>query len=140
MSIIGLLVIFIALGFGLAGDLTKFIDITSLFMTLGGTIGLLLFSGTNIGAMFKGAFTNNATGDELRAGARGWEFLGIYALVAGAMGTLIVMVLMLAYMDDPAAIGPAMAICLLTHAYGFGLAFMISIPLRTKLEAAASTP
>jgi flagellar motor component MotA len=138
MSIIGLLVVFISLGVGIAGEATTLIDNTSLFITFGGAIGLLLFSGTNISAMFKGAFSNNATADELRAGARGWELFGIYALVAGAIGTLIGLVIMLALMDDPAAVPPAMAICLLTHVYGFGLALLISMPLRKKLEISAS--
>ena len=138
MSIIGLLVVFISLGVGIAGEATTLIDNTSLFITFGGAIGLLLFSGTNISAMFKGAFSNNATADELRAGARGWELFGIYALVAGAIGTLIGLVLMLASITDPAALLPAMAICLLTQVYGFGLALLISMPLRKKLEIAAS--
>ena len=138
MSLIGLIVIFIALGVGIAGDLTTLINQTALFVTLGGAIGLLLFSGTNVSAMFKGAFAKNTTADELRAGARGWELFGIYALVAGAVGTLIGLVLILAYMDDPAALLPSMAVCLLTHVYGFGLAFLISMPLRKKLETAAS--
>ena len=73
MSLIGLIVIFIALGVGIAGEATTLIAQTSLFITFGGAIGLLLFSGTNISAMFKGAFAKNATADELRAGARGFD-------------------------------------------------------------------
>ena len=138
MSLIGIIVISIALGMGLGYDLTTFIDTTSLIITLGGAISLLLFSGINVKAMFKGVFAKNMTADELRAGARGWEFFGIYTLVVGALGTLIGLVLMLQHIDDPTSLLPATAVCLLTHVYGFGLASFISMPLRKKLETAAS--
>ena len=136
MSVVGLIIIVLALGIGLGSNLAIVIDIPSALISLGGAIALLLFSGANTGAMFKGVFASDATADELRAGARGWEFFGIYALVAGAIGTLIGLVIMLKNMDDPAAIGPGMALGLLTHCYGFVLAFLISMPLRKKLEGA----
>ena len=59
----------------------------------------------------------------------------------GAIGTIIGLVIMLKNMDDPAAIGPGMAIAILTILYGFILAFAIALPVRSRLEdrAAAST-
>jgi chemotaxis protein MotA len=52
----------------------------------------------------------------------------------GLIGTLIGLVQMLANLDDPASIGPAMAIALLTTLYGAILAYMVFIPLASKLE------
>ena len=127
MSLVGLILIGLGLNLG-----ATIIDVRSAIITLGGAFALLLVSGVNIGAMFEGVFSSAAT-----AGARGWELCGIYALIAGAIGTLIGLVIMLKNMDDPAAIGPGMALSMLTSFYGFVLAFLISMPLRKKLTAAA---
>ncbi len=54
----------------------------------------------------------------------------------GMMGTLIGLVIMLANMGgDPAAIGPSMAVALITTFYGIILARLIFIPLATKVAA-----
>jgi chemotaxis protein MotA len=52
----------------------------------------------------------------------------------GMIGTLIGLVLMLGNMEDPKAIGPAMAVALLTTMYGAILANVIFAPILTKLE------
>ena len=52
----------------------------------------------------------------------------------GLIGTLIGLVQMLGRLDDPASIGPAMAVALLTTFYGAVLANMVYSPLANKLE------
>lgn len=52
----------------------------------------------------------------------------------GMIGTLIGLVQMLANMDDPKSIGPAMAVALLTTLYGAMLATMVANPIADKLE------
>ena len=52
----------------------------------------------------------------------------------GLIGTLIGLVQMLGNLDDPSSIGPAMAVALLTTFYGAVMAYMIFIPLASKLE------
>lgn len=52
----------------------------------------------------------------------------------GMIGTLIGLVAMLSNMDDPKAIGPAMAVALLTTLYGAFLANVIAIPIANKLR------
>lgn len=52
----------------------------------------------------------------------------------GLIGTLIGLVQMLGNLDDPATIGPSMAVALLTTFYGAILANMVFAPLATKLE------
>lgn len=51
----------------------------------------------------------------------------------GMIGTLIGLVAMLANMDDPKSIGPAMAVALLTTLYGAMIATMIALPIADKL-------
>jgi len=55
----------------------------------------------------------------------------------GLIGTLVGLVKMLGNLDDPATIGPAMAIALLTTFYGAMLAHMIFIPLASRAERTA---
>jgi len=52
----------------------------------------------------------------------------------GMIGTLIGLVLMLGNMADPKAIGPAMAVALLTTLYGAFIANIMFAPMVTKLE------
>lgn len=52
----------------------------------------------------------------------------------GLIGTLIGLVQMLGRLSDPSAIGPALAVALLTTLYGAIIANMILAPLATKLE------
>ena len=52
----------------------------------------------------------------------------------GMIGTLIGLVNMLANMDDPKSIGPAMAVAILTTLYGAVIANLFAIPLKDKLE------
>lgn len=64
--------------------------------------------------------------------------LGDVAPAMGMIGTLIGLVAMLANMDDPKAIGPAMAIALLTTLYGSLLANAVFLPIADKLRLRAS--
>jgi chemotaxis protein MotA len=57
-----------------------------------------------------------------------------YAPAMGLIGTLIGLVQMLSHLDDPAAIGPSMAVALLTTFYGAVLANLVLAPLAAKLE------
>jgi chemotaxis protein MotA len=59
--------------------------------------------------------------------------LGSIAPAMGMIGTLIGLIQMLANMDDPKSIGPAMAIALLTTLYGAIIANTFALPLADKL-------
>ncbi len=60
--------------------------------------------------------------------------IGAYAPAMGMVGTLIGLVQMLQTMDDPATIGPAMAVALLTTFYGAVIANVICLPMAGKLK------
>ncbi|OLS39789.1 motility protein A [Alkalihalophilus pseudofirmus] len=61
------------------------------------------------------------------------EKAGEYAPAWGMIGTLIGLVLMLQNLNDPATLGPNMAVALLTTLYGTVLANLIFLPMATKL-------
>jgi len=64
--------------------------------------------------------------------------IGDSAPAFGMIGTLVGLVQMLANLDDPANIGPAMAVALLTTFYGALIANLIAIPIADKLAAKTS--
>jgi len=68
------------------------------------------------------------------AGSTLFKALGDVAPAMGMIGTLIGLVAMLSNMDDPKAIGPAMAVALLTTLYGAFLANVVAIPIVAKLQ------
>jgi chemotaxis protein MotA len=63
-----------------------------------------------------------------------FENLGAMGPAFGMIGTLVGLVLMLKQMSDPTAIGPAMAIALITTFYGSILANLICWPIAAKLK------
>ena len=67
-------------------------------------------------------------------GAKVFSATGDVAPAMGMIGTLIGLVQMLAGMDDPKTIGPAMAIALLTTLYGAVLANVVAFPIADKLN------
>ncbi len=77
--------------------------------------------------------------DKNQAEARHDIGVGIFSAMAdvapamGMIGTLVGLVQMLANMDDPKSIGPAMAVALLTTLYGAMIANMFAKPIADKL-------
>lgn len=66
-------------------------------------------------------------------GQRVYKGMGDAAPAFGMIGTLVGLVQMLATMDDPASIGPSMAVALLTTLYGAILANLFFLPIADKL-------
>ena len=61
------------------------------------------------------------------------EKAGEYAPAWGMIGTLVGLVLMLNSLDDPASLGPNMAVALITTLYGTVLANLVFLPMASKL-------
>lgn len=71
---------------------------------------------------------------EAEIGAKVYQAIGEAAPAFGMFGTLVGLVQMLAGMNDPTSIGPAMAVALLTTLYGVLIANLIALPVADKLE------
>jgi chemotaxis protein MotA len=76
----------------------------------------------------------NATASRHREGRHLLEQLGKFAPAFGMIGTLLGLVIMLRNMNDPSAIGPGMAVALLTTLYGAVVANLICLPMADKLS------
>lgn len=70
-------------------------------------------------------------------GQRMFKNMAVMAPAMGMIGTLVGLVQMLANMSDPAAIGPAMAVALLTTLYGAVIANAFAQPMADKLGRAS---
>jgi chemotaxis protein MotA len=62
-----------------------------------------------------------------------WLSIADAAPALGMAGTIIGLVGMFAAMDDPAALGPSMALALLTTFYGVVIANVVAAPVATRL-------
>jgi len=75
-----------------------------------------------------------AIADRHRLGAEIFTTMGNFAPAMGMMGTLIGLVQMMMQMNNPSAIGPAMAVALITTFYGVILANLVFLPIAGKLR------
>ena len=75
----------------------------------------------------------NQTIERHDVGQNIFKAIGDVAPAMGMIGTLIGLVQMLSSMDDPKAIGPAMAVALLTTLYGAVIANAVALPIADKL-------
>ncbi len=80
----------------------------------------------------------NLTLDRHNTGITMFKAIGDAAPAMGMIGTLIGLVQMLSAMDDPKAIGPAMAVALLTTLYGAIIANAVALPIADKLKKISS--
>ncbi|MFH1566573.1 MAG: MotA/TolQ/ExbB proton channel family protein [Gemmatimonadota bacterium] len=134
MRIVGIVLCILVMMVGIGSNLSAMIDIPSLIIVLGGTFGMLLLGGSPLVLMLRSIVSVPAAEPEARAAARGWRMARIYALASGILGDVIGWVIMLKNVDDPAAIGPGMAIALLTSFYGILLAFVLCLPCQANIE------
>ena len=63
-----------------------------------------------------------------------WDSLGELFPALGMIGTLIGLIQMLQNLSDPAALGPGMAVAMITTLYGAVLANVLCIPVAKKLK------
>ena len=63
-----------------------------------------------------------------------FQTMGTYAPAFGMIGTLIGLINMLKFLDDPSAIGPNMSVALVTTFYGSVLANVVFLPMAQKLK------
>ena len=142
MGILGfiLMVVLIALGLNQSTQLGYYVDIGSAIITVGVTIFALLMSyGSGFGSAVKAVLSRESDARSLKLAIAVFERGRSYAIVAGALGSVVGMVIILKNLDDPSALGPGLAMCLVTMLYGLALAYLLLLPvagsLRRRLEA-----
>jgi len=71
-------------------------------------------------------------------GIRFFDQMAKYAPGFGLLGTLIGLIMMLANLDDPKALGPSMSVALVTTFYGVLLSNLIFLPLAGRLRISST--
>ena len=127
-------------------DMTVWGNVPSYFTVIGGSIGMMLISfplpdilriPRCYGYVIKPPKADADRVEVINDLEKGILMLSrfkTYFLATGWIGVLIGAVLMLRSMDDPAAIGPAMSLSLLTALYGTILAYVFCVAPCTKLQ------
>jgi chemotaxis protein MotA len=77
--------------------------------------------------------------DRLGTNVAVWEKLADLFPAFGMIGTLVGLIQMLRNLNDPSALGPGMAVALITTLYGAVLANAFAIPVATKLKKVKDT-
>ena len=111
----------------------NFVNVPSILIVFGLTFFGLLASGRKMIAAVSGLFDKHADEEQLYEASDTFIYAGRLSMASGWVGVLIGLVLMFANMADPAAVGRAMAICLLTALYGTILKYFLFSPLSDRL-------
>ena len=121
----------------LGGDLGMFIDLPSICIVLGITVCFSFASHSVSGTVkaFAAAITlEKQSPAEVGQHIRVLSTVRVLANGSGVLGMLIGFVNMLANLADPSAIGPAMAVALLTALYAVLIAEVLVAPLMNRLR------
>ena len=128
------------------GPLAHFIDPISVLFVVFGTLGVMMAThgrdsvqllSALIGWLFRGD-DQHSPQEHLRIAAKALD-CGEFAILTGAVGMTIGHVQMLQNMTDPSAIGPALAVSLLTLFYGALVHMLVAVPLsRHHLQQAGA--
>ena len=143
MRFLGLLICLavMVIAITMGGPLASFIDIQSGLLVIGVGLGAVLFGhgGAGLALIFEAAFGVVERSDAASARAATCtarrSFQG-----AGWIGLLIGSVLMLQNMADPSAIGPAVAVAILSLLYGYATSALIWSPAEQRMAALLHHP
>jgi flagellar motor component MotA len=138
--IVGLLMVLTALMVGIGSNLPSMIDPASLSLVLGTVLGMLLIGRHNIGTMVSAVFAADTHESKLREAIHGYRMGRYYCMPAAGVCLGVGVVIMLKSLDDPAAIGPGMAIALLGSLYALLLGFVLFLGLQSGLEKRLGEP
>ena len=128
-KIIGYIVSFTLIALAMETPLA-FVNIPSVLIVFGLTFGGLLAGGRNVIGFFSAIFDKNASPSQLHDAHETVMDAGNYAIGSGLVGV----VLMLGSLTDPAAVGPSMAVALLTVFYAVLLKYFIFGPIQGGLD------
>lgn len=118
---------------GLENEITDNLRAANPFLAYGADLVVTGYTGAEIKQILEHMLESQAERNKRQTDAL--KKMGGDAPAFGMMGTLIGLVIMLSNMGgDPSAIGPSMAVALITTFYGIILARIIFIPLATKMS------
>jgi len=132
--LLGIILIAASIVAGVGGQLPIFVNVPSIAMVVGLSMGAALLGGRNLGNAVACIVGKTASASILLDASKTCTDLEKYSIGAGLIGTLTGFVLILANMDDPSKIGAGAAIALLTLFYSCCAKYLLLSPLARRLE------
>ena len=119
----------------LGGSPMLFVNAPSVMIVVGCSIALQIAThGGKNSAVFKFSVPDNLSDDERSSRSAAIIDFRTYLVASGWIGFLIGGILMAANLTDLNALGPGLAVALLTVFYGYFLSYFIYYPLQRRLE------
>ena len=135
MGIIGFVLLVALVFLGLGSQIGRFIDIPVIVIVFGSLIAALLMSfGRKVFSAVGTVFRREADQKSLILAIALFERARSYVVAGGVLGSLIGFMILWKIMDDPAAMGPGMAVALLTQIYPIMIAYAILLPVVASLQ------
>ena len=135
MKLLGIILSAMLVIIGLRADTSRLIDVPSILIVLALMAGGLMTSfGPRRTRIFRILFGKGIGREDLLYGLAVCARARSYALAGGVLGTLIGTMIMWNHIDDPTALGPGIAIALLTQLYPILLAYAILLPFSLSLR------
>ena len=126
----------LALAMSITGNLLIFIDVPSVLIIAGVTVGgMILGYGFNVFKLFSLPLKQNSS----LLKEHYFQIISLYQLIinlalgAAVLAIIIALVKILSNLADPKQIGPALAIALLSAFYAVGLVLVFVLPLKHRL-------
>ncbi len=135
MRIAGVVILLLGLMLGIGSNIEAFVDPPSIIIVVAFGLGALWIADASIGHMVRGIFSKDPRAVDLDAAASGWQLARTASVVVGFVGLLVGMVIMLKSIDDPAALGPGLAIAHLTVFYGLIVGYGFCLPCQYYVES-----
>ena len=116
-------------------SLFAFVDYPSLILVVGGTFAVLMIACDSDD--WRHAFRvviaprKALDRDGYRSASRFFGQASRAAIALGVIGQVMGMIIMLGQLDDPDALGPGMAVSLISALYGLGLSEFLFVPMQT---------
>ena len=99
MRIVGLVVLLGLVGLGMSngGKISMILDIPSVVMIVGLTLGISWQAGTPLILVIRSFFSSNLTAEEIKIAASGWAQVRTFVMVAGVIGSFVGLVVLFNY-------------------------------------------
>ena len=135
VRIIGFLGILLVYGAGLGSNLHVLVDPNVLALVFGMSVGAFLIAGgSSTATCVRTLFSRSADEAELRAGVHALEHSRWGALAGGFLAATAGIVIALANMDNPAALGPGIAMVLHGLLFAITIAQVLLLPQQARLQ------
>jgi flagellar motor component MotA len=135
MRIVGLALLTLGMLMGIGSNLHAFVDPPSIIIVVTFTVGALWLSGASLPAMVRAVTSPGLPADERAEAVSAWKLATHAAVASGIIGVMVGAVIMLRNIDDIGAIGPGLAICILTVFYGTAVGYGVCAPCRRYIES-----